>query len=201
MRHVWQKLAVALPQGLPIVTVHVGRVEEIAVAPPHFVEDVVPFRDRVFLQHQPGGRDGFLCAGAGRCCVVHVPDLLLADKHFRPIIRDHKSAYIFNQLGLFRSVETVFFVPAPDGVASYTFQTCSWRTSTFDPSYETTNPPISSTSLVSLDLKRRFSLCRRRTVLRRTRSRPAPGGQALSTHHTRPQIRLYLQPAWSLSGL
>src|ERR1022692_2944693 len=74
-----------------------------------FFSSINPAVETVFFVPAPdgvasytfGGGDGFLCAGAGRCCVVHVPDLLLAYKHFRPIMRDHKSAYIFNQLGLF----------------------------------------------------------------------------------------------------
>ena len=100
VRHIRQQLAVALADGLPIVPMHVRRVEEITVPSPHLVEDLFPFLGRHPLQLQAVGRYRSLGARARRCRVVDIPRRTLAHQHFRSVPRQHKPANVVDQLGV-----------------------------------------------------------------------------------------------------
>ena len=55
MRNVWDKCAILLAKGVPVIAVHVLRVEEIAVTAPYFVEHLGPLLLRHAIHQKVGG--------------------------------------------------------------------------------------------------------------------------------------------------
>ena len=88
MAEVFQPGCVLAPERLPIVAVHVLHVEEVPVAPPHFVKDLLPFLHRHPLHLQVRRGHGLLPLRAVRRGVEQLELALRADKQFRAVVGD-----------------------------------------------------------------------------------------------------------------
>ena len=85
MRDVFQQRPVLLAQRHPVIAVHIRNIEPVAITPPDFVENLVPFFDGNAIEYQACCRNSFPGPIALRVRVVEVESRSLAQHHFRSV--------------------------------------------------------------------------------------------------------------------
>ena len=109
MLHILQQRLVLFAQGHPIVAVHIRHVEPVAIPPPDFVEDLVPFLLRHAINNQPGGGNrlpGFVALRRG---VVKVVTRALDHEQLGAVVGKHEAANVFRDRRLFAIFESKNF--------------------------------------------------------------------------------------------
>ncbi len=123
MRHVLQQRFVLFAQRYPVIAVHVGHIEPIAIAPPDFVENLGPLFSRHAIDHKSGCGNRFagfvslwrciiktkgravphqdLCAVARHCITINV----VRDRCLFPILKS-KDAQLGRTITLTPIVES-----------------------------------------------------------------------------------------------
>src|SRR5439155_11459679 len=90
---------VALPDRLPVETVHVLDVEPVAIAAPHLVEDLGPLLGGDAVHHQAGGGDRLLRRGAGGRRVVEAECRAGADDDLGTVGGEAVAVHVVDERG------------------------------------------------------------------------------------------------------
>src|ERR1039458_6552101 len=107
MGDVLEQRLILFAYRLPIVAVHVGHIEEIAIAAPDFVEDLGPLFVRNAIHKEVGGGDGFLAGGAGGRGVHDREAGRVADQELGTITGQDEAGVIVQEGGFLAVLEGI----------------------------------------------------------------------------------------------
>src|SRR6202140_1724417 len=99
MSDVLQQRLVLLAQRHPVITVHVGHIEPIAISPPDLVEDLVPLFGRYAVDDQPGCGNRLSRFVAERSRVIKTECRSLTYENFRTVTGHRVTADVIGDRG------------------------------------------------------------------------------------------------------
>ena len=99
------KRGILFAESIPIVTVHILGVTEIAIAAPDFIEDFCPLLLRNAVHKKVGGGDGFRTGFAFGLGIVEFEVVFGAREDFLAVVRDGEGTEAFAEGGFFAVLE------------------------------------------------------------------------------------------------